>query len=265
MIDNSWQSNWKSQSYPSPETTSLKQWAWEFLRRNEDYQKDYATASVIPLENHGADSIDRGVPVRYIYSDPQPRDDEKVVYRMVAPHSSDIAYQDLCNKWSISAMFNPSLAYSEWLEGLLHFQVFSSPPCSTYEEYQRGHFVRPESPGQVLMVFDLSAVPISLLLSSAKKTLELLKGELEGNGQLVPDFNSRQQVKLFPKYLQILDAKAAGINPNSREVFDHVYQRNIDLKTAQSRMDRNLPAALDMTCGKWRLLANEQFAEIKRK
>ena len=31
----------KPEEYPDPETTSLRQWAWEFLRRNPQYQEDY--------------------------------------------------------------------------------------------------------------------------------------------------------------------------------------------------------------------------------
>lgn len=34
--------NWKNkEAYPLPETTSNQQWAWEFLRRNKDYQAEW--------------------------------------------------------------------------------------------------------------------------------------------------------------------------------------------------------------------------------
>lgn len=41
--NNSWRPNWKDKTqYPMPNDDILiEQWAWEFLRRNEEYQKDY--------------------------------------------------------------------------------------------------------------------------------------------------------------------------------------------------------------------------------
>ncbi len=38
-----WLPDWRNESeYPDPKTASPQQWAWEFLRRNHSYQKDYA-------------------------------------------------------------------------------------------------------------------------------------------------------------------------------------------------------------------------------
>ncbi len=38
-----WLPNWKNANeYPDPDTTYLKEWAWEFLRRNPEYQQDYS-------------------------------------------------------------------------------------------------------------------------------------------------------------------------------------------------------------------------------
>ena len=40
---NGWRTNWKNPNeYPIPETTTPEMWAWEFVRRNESYQKDFA-------------------------------------------------------------------------------------------------------------------------------------------------------------------------------------------------------------------------------
>ena len=49
-----WLPDWHDASaYPDPEDTSAMQWAWEFLRRNPDYQKDYQThgGPYVPSEN----------------------------------------------------------------------------------------------------------------------------------------------------------------------------------------------------------------------
>ena len=37
-----WLPDWKDPTaYPNPENTNAEQWAWEFLRRNSEYQRDY--------------------------------------------------------------------------------------------------------------------------------------------------------------------------------------------------------------------------------
>lgn len=37
-----WLPNWRDKdAYPSPQNTPMKKWAWEFLRRNKSYQKDF--------------------------------------------------------------------------------------------------------------------------------------------------------------------------------------------------------------------------------
>ncbi|WP_130470513.1 transcriptional regulator domain-containing protein [Candidatus Magnetaquicoccus inordinatus] len=41
-----WLPNWKNPSeYPDVDTTSIEQWAWEFLRRNKNYQKNFLRAA----------------------------------------------------------------------------------------------------------------------------------------------------------------------------------------------------------------------------
>lgn len=43
MTADNWRPDWRDpEQYPDPHTTSMLQWAWEFLRRNPEYQTDYA-------------------------------------------------------------------------------------------------------------------------------------------------------------------------------------------------------------------------------
>ncbi len=45
----SWLPDWRDpEAYPKPDKTSLHQWAWEFLRRNEFYQASYSALSKLP-------------------------------------------------------------------------------------------------------------------------------------------------------------------------------------------------------------------------
>lgn len=48
-----WIPDWRDEkNYPDPATTTAQQWAWEFLRRNPQYQADYAEFSL-----HATDSF----------------------------------------------------------------------------------------------------------------------------------------------------------------------------------------------------------------
>ena len=48
QIKPDWIPNWRKESeYHDPETTTSQQWAWEFLRRNFDYQRDYSDFEVM--------------------------------------------------------------------------------------------------------------------------------------------------------------------------------------------------------------------------
>ncbi len=43
-----WLPDWEDKKqYPDPGTTSSRQWAWEFLRRNPEYQQDYSFLMVV--------------------------------------------------------------------------------------------------------------------------------------------------------------------------------------------------------------------------
>lgn len=72
-MKNQWLPDWKDETaYPDPETTSLQQWAWEFLRRNPEYQKDF-----LAWKEKGGDCL-RGN-TQYQYADElELTDDEKL-------------------------------------------------------------------------------------------------------------------------------------------------------------------------------------------
>ena len=60
MIPN-WLPDWRDpKAYPKATDTSLKQWAWEFLRRNTDYQADFCRLSAGDYEHGGELSQELG-------------------------------------------------------------------------------------------------------------------------------------------------------------------------------------------------------------
>ena len=51
IVTPDWLPDWKdSKNYPNPDEADNSQWAWEFLRRNENYQADYQKYSTQPRQ-----------------------------------------------------------------------------------------------------------------------------------------------------------------------------------------------------------------------
>lgn len=50
-----WPPNWQDNAaYPEPSTTSSTEWAWEFLRRRPDYQRDYEALVKLAIAEDGS-------------------------------------------------------------------------------------------------------------------------------------------------------------------------------------------------------------------
>jgi hypothetical protein len=66
--------NWKNRSeYPDPKNASGVEWAWEFLRRNQDYQKDYDLYKNFPSRNKRLSNTD------YYECDPPAKPGESII------------------------------------------------------------------------------------------------------------------------------------------------------------------------------------------
>ena len=105
--------NWKDQaSYPLDLT--LDQWAWEFLRRNPDYQEDWdnALASYLPrraqyeeVKAHAIREKTVGWPIDASPSDPE---DPEFFLHFHRGFRTPWADADLGPKWFVQALLNPS-------------------------------------------------------------------------------------------------------------------------------------------------------------
>lgn len=207
MKKQSWRPDWKNEAeYPDDKKTSGEQFAWEFLRRNPEYQKDYEK-----FKNNPEDF---------------PYDTSHEFYDLY--FDEDESTNKLAHRWGIKEMVDPSKSRPENLMFLKGGVVAYSPGISDYDS---DHDCDPNldhdcdldnkdifteewtlSPrgrlGEVLIKFDLN-IPLNQQIESAKKSLVALKEKFEDEFNIDKKGN-RAQKYLYPEYLRILDGKEAG-------------------------------------------------------
>jgi hypothetical protein len=168
----------------------MTRWGWEFLRRRDDYRRAWQERvrpfvngdhyDLAAVNRHNLDVLRACKEGRPLYLPPPwdaLRDDFKV-------------YGDPATRTPHNSKLDPRLAQPPWFQGLgVTTVVFST----------RGH--TPDS--KVLIEYDLN-LPIKPQLKNAAVAL-LLKAEACG----VADPDGGMQVDKFPRYLRLLDFKAA--------------------------------------------------------
>jgi len=173
--------NWKSpQDYPTEKQAkeaSLDLWAWAFLSRNQDFQKELEEAK--SLESPKVN--DQGLPVGW----------------------SQTPVGKVLKKWGVERPVLP-----EWIkEGLSDSPVkFQAHPvhAATVNLEGLSYCVMPKSESRLVLEFDLAA-PIQQQLVRAKQILKASKEQIKNDLPI----ENRKQVAMYPLYLRVLDAKAA--------------------------------------------------------
>ena len=197
--------DWKNSSdYPSEQEAkeaSLDRWAWAFLARNPQFQKELTEAR---KEAPSSDDGQRG---------------------LIGWSQTPIG--KVLKKWGVEWPRLP-----EWIESRLCDSpvVFQKHPVHAATVKIEGQFYRlmPESESRVVLEFDLTA-PLAAQLTRAKKILDASKDLIK---EKLPAEN-RKQVAMYPLYLRVLDAKAAKVTPArmaevfSRERPDGVTEKDI--------------------------------------
>ena len=185
----SWLPDWRDASqYPPVEGTSGTRWAWEFLRRNPDYQRDYSSL---------------------------PEDIKKCLTKV---HPGRVSYGgNECHMTIYPLPSREVLAHLERMVTKFHLRknVYPISPESgqtnlifgpyTHRRSPSASFVD-TSPDKVLIEFDLK-LPIEGQIKLARHSLRE-KGALVGGLKYRPE--------KFPSYLRILDARTES-NPLSFE------------------------------------------------
>lgn len=175
------QLDWKNSSdYPSEQEAkeaSLDRWAWAFLARNQQFQKELTEAR---KEATPSDDGQRG---------------------LIGWSQTPIG--KVLKKWGVEWPRLP-----EWIEsGLCDSPVvFQKHPVHAATVKIEGQFYRlmPESESRVVLEFDLTA-PLAPQLARAKQILDASKDQIKN--ELPKD--DRKQLAMYPLYLRVLDARAA--------------------------------------------------------
>ncbi len=173
--------DWKNSSdYPSEQEAkeaSLDRWAWAFLARNTQFQKELTEAR---KEAAPSDDGQRG---------------------LIGWSQTPVG--KVLKKWGVEWPHLP-----EWIESGLRDSpvVFQKHPVLAATVKIEGQYYRlmPESEFRVVLEFDLTA-PLAAQLTRAKKILDASKDLIK---EKLPAEN-RKKVAMYPLYLRVLDAKAA--------------------------------------------------------
>ncbi len=196
--DTPWLPNWKDSSrYPDSENTTAYQWAWEFLRRNPEYQEDYEIYSCC-LECKPKDKdFDEKYDKKLILED-------KYSFSPLAPPDKDDPFSRYRHGWDVLKvpMFKAHVVWGENPENGEIDNLFS------YDL----------SPSQFGIVFDL-AEPRQKQIDFVNLMFNQLRGAYKP-----PGFKSRFHD--YADHLRILDAKAAGAT--HLEILREMFPRKIE-------------------------------------
>lgn len=222
--------DWKDKSaYPNSETTTGKQWAWEFLRRNPDFQED---CNKLKLNPHDM-----------VHDPPFKHRESNSEYRLrtkSSPYVRKDILSVLLKKWGVSNIREIDSAQTDYKE--VRFQILD--PVEIVElpdQYDRMEgFGYPQlSDSEILLSFDLSK-PLKQLIKSAEYYLSDTRELLKKAGKLK---DTRKQVQLYAAYLRLLDAKESKATYSQTAVIfnesnpeEHVKD---GLKAAKLLRDRN--------------------------
>ena len=123
---------WRSSAaYPDPRTTTLKQWAWEFLRRNSDYRADwddYIGRCGRIRATYGAEAIGDREPTEFastvhddpiatVYDPPKQSDESESAWLERVRKGSRVSFGSwLCQKWGLlgAPPQDPAIQHFQW-------------------------------------------------------------------------------------------------------------------------------------------------------
>jgi hypothetical protein len=220
MVAPAWLPDCSDESaYPDPRSAPLVRWAWEFLRRNLEYQRDYAEL-IAPYY-----SAERGL------------DDEL----RIADGKPD-PIRAMREKFGVLLPFDPADARAR---PLFESNLVSVRDWSASETLPRN---------QTAIVFDM-LWPLEPQIERALSYLRGRRAWLESKGEISPEMR-RNHVEKWREYLRLLDGEAAGHKTSELAAIVFPDIENVYPDYAGNRAVRtNLVAARKLRDSDWRLLA----------
>lgn len=237
----------KADQYPASADLDINEWAWEFLRRNPEYQRLYDLFESLPDEmilKDGSSSVKTGkykgtawLGMRFLtgdsafYADPPPIQGESMDEYYERTDGHIMRFSDyLCMKFKIlpypispmESLDENCWISDEWYEDSVAPWALSIDA----EDFDVALDRHGKNRNKLAVIFDVSQ-PITKQLKAAE---EILKYRIEKNNDpddwpYIPDSNGnddyqRISVRLneYPKYLRILDAIAANSHLDDPEL-----------------------------------------------
>jgi hypothetical protein len=217
--------NWRdANAYPKWGKSSLTRFAWEFLRRNPEYQKDWADYlnicrgilphydPRIPLNQEDYDKLEYHA--NHLNFDP-PRlaEESKSEWRVrVKKGRTTLLPVWYARKWGIKhSIYDPYYPYEEDLPPVFfenaHTSSFITQHWPGFSEADDNGILKPT----LAMAFGLS-LPIDAQIEAARRALLARQRSLINKG-VITSFPDKVPRKEWIIYLRLLDAEAAGVKP----------------------------------------------------
>lgn len=233
--------DWKKKSdYPFSEKTSPEEWAWEFLKRNPDYQNDHADmlATYENLEkDHGPrkkwnKKTIKDDPRACIYDPPKMKGEsdnqwiERCLNKNIFPHRYYIL-RGLGIKWGLEESYDPKREYSKTIKFTPSFNSKYPQKINALKINNLNDLIEDNSEddlrvieGKVLLAFDL-ATSIKDQITKASKELNALKKKLK---KKLPSHKLRPDI--WTNYLRIYDAVNSKIKYSdiAKELYTQEYK-----------------------------------------
>jgi hypothetical protein len=204
-----WVPDWRDESaYDSLKNASWGKWAWEFLRRNEEYQAEWGQVVT--------DCQRKGVPLS------------------LTPLSRKLAH-----KWGLSEMIDPSEGgvKGRWVMSRYARRLTKAP------NKQRSEYLDLNIRDKQAYGFDL-AKPIGPQVKALREDLLALQRKLIEEGEVAIKRAGKKTGPLT-LYLRILDARTAGASQKDILETLNAYEPDAE-STEVERFKKNLIAARDL-------------------
>lgn len=211
-----WLPDWKDDAnYPSSgEDLSLEEWAWEFLRRNPEFQNDYY--------NH-RDTISLRKKYGLLIEIPP---DKPYSYALSCPtnsmfESSFVGEYAVCIRLDEDGDPDIKMGHSIGAglsigkidigeQPLKHGQTKEFDLANGRRIVSYGRKITPDVPGVAVVKLDLR-LPLPPQLMAIETSLTSLQQHLAEKGAFNVR-NPRKRLNKFPVYLRVLDAEACGVS-----------------------------------------------------
>ena len=237
-------------AYPAPESTTVEQWAWQFLRRRTDYRTAWRKlvepwldgrggfdAAALHHENMAASrrAQQEGRTLHWVPPWERLRDEFKVSSLPV--HSADPDYPG----YAINVTLDPRLDLPPHYEAL----------GVVFVEVQQVPVVEPK----MLIEFDVS-LPLDPQMKGARRALQLAAKRDRAAAGREHAKDVRTRLNKFRDYLRLLDFKEA--DASNAEIGERLFPGESDVDVLRNQIKTNLDAAHRWQRDHWRIAVSHR-------